>query len=334
MGIDSSPKKKPLIIAGNGPSIKELDYSLFPPEFEVFRCNQFYLEDKYYLGRHIQGVFYNPSVFNLQMNITKKLIHQQAYQIHRFYCNTYRKYQKFEVHYNNFDLIDSQQYLDRHYVGIRSTYHLLENSEFFFQPHALNVNFYDKWYTTGVLMPIIAIILGYTEIYLVGIDFYKSESYFYPSKILPTWEAHSEEIDMQGIQLAKQCADLYTLVPNSPLATILPLSPHKNALSQEEITRLELGATKSFEHENMVDMDIMEKLSQLEIAQGSQVKQIEYRRLLIQLLASYGITTDNGILQFFLDTYKLSKGLFNLLKNTRDRAALWKCLKSLSFKKR
>ncbi|EJB0361689.1 alpha-2,3 sialyltransferase, partial [Campylobacter jejuni] len=54
---------KKVIIAGNGPSLKKIDYSRLPNDFDVFRCNQFYFEDKYYLGKKCKAVFYNPSLF-------------------------------------------------------------------------------------------------------------------------------------------------------------------------------------------------------------------------------------------------------------------------------
>lgn len=56
---------KNVIIAGNGPSLKEIDYSRLPNDFDVFRCNQFYFEDKYYLGKKCKAVFYNPIFFFL-----------------------------------------------------------------------------------------------------------------------------------------------------------------------------------------------------------------------------------------------------------------------------
>ncbi|EOW2579722.1 alpha-2,3-sialyltransferase, partial [Campylobacter upsaliensis] len=40
---------KKAIIAGNAPSLKNIYYALLPQDYDVFRCNQFYLEDKYSL---------------------------------------------------------------------------------------------------------------------------------------------------------------------------------------------------------------------------------------------------------------------------------------------
>ena len=38
------------IVAGNGPSPAKIDYSRMPRGCAIFRANQFYLEDSYYLG--------------------------------------------------------------------------------------------------------------------------------------------------------------------------------------------------------------------------------------------------------------------------------------------
>ncbi|EAJ8474776.1 alpha-2,3 sialyltransferase, partial [Campylobacter upsaliensis] len=53
---------KKAIIAGNAPSLKNIDYTLLPQDYDVFRCNQFYLEDKYYLGKKLKAVFFNSCV--------------------------------------------------------------------------------------------------------------------------------------------------------------------------------------------------------------------------------------------------------------------------------
>ncbi|EMA0254919.1 alpha-2,3 sialyltransferase, partial [Campylobacter jejuni] len=71
---------KKVIIAGNGPSLKEIDYSRLPNDFDVFRCNQFYFEDKYYLGKKCKAVFYNTYIFFEQYYTLKHLIQNQEYE--------------------------------------------------------------------------------------------------------------------------------------------------------------------------------------------------------------------------------------------------------------
>lgn len=45
--------KKHAVVAGNAPSLAKINYSRLPLEFDAFRCNQFYFEDKYYLGKDL-----------------------------------------------------------------------------------------------------------------------------------------------------------------------------------------------------------------------------------------------------------------------------------------
>lgn len=322
--------RKPLIIAGNGPSVKDLDYSLFPPEFEVFRCNQFYLEDKYYLGKNVHGVFYNPKVFATQMKITGQLEKHGIYVFQDIYsCGVFHRHllEKPDGHAEEMNIAD---YLNAHYFGVRNSLELLETLEPFVKAHAHNCNFYNKWYTTGIMMLISAIALGYREIYLTGIDFYKSRNYLYPTKEPPTWESHSKEIDIQGLELAKQYAHLYTLVPSCALAQTLPLSPHKDALSCKEIARLGLGVTKSFKFSDVVDIDIQERLYQMGIEERPKeeepkiLEKFGRRQLLKRLFASMGIKSDNSIVRFCLDAYRILRGCCGLLKNPKARALLWK----------
>ncbi|EAJ6613117.1 alpha-2,3 sialyltransferase, partial [Campylobacter jejuni] len=80
---------KKVIIAGNGPSLKEIDYSRLPNDFDVFRCNQFYFEDKYYLGKKCKAVFYNPSLFFEQYYTLKHLIQNQEYETELIVCSNF-----------------------------------------------------------------------------------------------------------------------------------------------------------------------------------------------------------------------------------------------------
>lgn len=82
---------KKVIIAGNGPSLKEIDYSRLPNDFDVFRCNQFYFEDKYYLGKKCKAVFYTPNFFFEQYYTLKHLIQNQEYETELIMCSNYNQ---------------------------------------------------------------------------------------------------------------------------------------------------------------------------------------------------------------------------------------------------
>ncbi|MBT0881304.1 alpha-2,3-sialyltransferase, partial [Campylobacter sp. 2018MI27] len=70
-----------LIVAGNGPSLKNIDLNSMPKEYDVFRCNQFYCEDKYYLGKNIKLVMFNPMVIYSQLKTLNTLISKQEYHV-------------------------------------------------------------------------------------------------------------------------------------------------------------------------------------------------------------------------------------------------------------
>ncbi|EFP3399602.1 alpha-2,3 sialyltransferase, partial [Campylobacter jejuni] len=42
------------LVCGNGPSLKNIDYKRLPKQFDVFRCNQFYFEDRYFVGKDVK----------------------------------------------------------------------------------------------------------------------------------------------------------------------------------------------------------------------------------------------------------------------------------------
>ncbi|GMB93368.1 alpha-2,3-sialyltransferase [Helicobacter bizzozeronii] len=291
---------KPLIVAGNGPSIKNLDYSLFPPDFDVFRCNQFYFEDKYYLGKEVKGAFFTFGNFDLQMNTAHILHARGEYNFTNFYCSAGKRY--ICSHYTP---VCTQDFLDRRYVGVRATYNLFEKIEPFFSLYAAHGIFDDQWITSGVGMLICAIALGYQEIYLVGIDLYiDGPGYFYAHKSAyfespQDNPAHSKELDTKAIKLAQQYAQLYVLVPNTPLAQILPLSPHKNALSIETKERLKLGEAKPTDY--IGDVCFIP-------AHGGYKENIRW------LLFKHGMHADNFVFQSLRFGYHVCQDLYQFVR--------------------
>lgn len=81
-----------VIIAGNGPSLQSINYQRLPKKYDIFRCNQFYFEDKYYLGKNIKTAFliYTLSYSNItQLNnqYLINIINQiQTNNIEKLYC--------------------------------------------------------------------------------------------------------------------------------------------------------------------------------------------------------------------------------------------------------
>ena len=46
-------EEKSIIIAGNGPSLAHIDYRRMPKNAKILRLNNFFFEDKYYLGQNV-----------------------------------------------------------------------------------------------------------------------------------------------------------------------------------------------------------------------------------------------------------------------------------------
>ncbi|AFI04715.1 alpha-2,3-sialyltransferase [Helicobacter cetorum] len=298
--------RKPLIIAGNGPSIKDLDYSLFPKDFDVFRCNQFYFEDKYYLGKEVKGVFFNACVFDLQMKVAQSIVKNSEYHLEQIYCTHVGLYDYFNNHQQL-----TQEYLDRNYVGIRSTYSYLKDLEPFFALHSKYRNFYNQHFTSGIMMLIVAIALGYKEIYLCGIDFYENSlGHFYEEKsaLFPVHAdcQHSKSLDFQAIELAKNYAKIYALVPNSALAQILPLSSQKG-VSNEVKERLDLGKEKTQTTDYFKNIPNQEE----QVAPKSTLKST-----FIGALRKKGINESNFIFLLLKDSYYFLKGFLSLILET------------------
>ncbi|MBZ7963614.1 alpha-2,3-sialyltransferase [Campylobacter sp. 2457A] len=228
------------IICGNGPSLKEIDYKRLPKEYDVFRCNQFYFEDKYYLGKNIKYAFFNQGVFLEQYYTAKKLIENQEYFIENIICSTF-KIHKF---YDNFF-----QHFDTFFPECLLGYKILDSLKEFSSYIYFNEIYHDQRITSGIYMCAIAIALGYKNIYLTGIDFYKNKNinfntgeniYAYNldqkyniqailGDVKPSY-FHGKEIDLKALKFLekKYQVSFFSLNPDSILAKNFPLAPLVN----------------------------------------------------------------------------------------------------------
>lgn len=150
-----------VIVAGNGPSVKKINYKYFPYDYDVFRCNQFYLEDKYYLGKKVDLYFCNHSMKEVQEKTIKELINRNEYDIKYAITN-------FEP---NVEFSKINEYSDENIISKfdNQLYKMIYKSH---SVDGLRV-------TTGIHMLSVAYALGYKQIYLVGFDFYKEGNFSY-----------------------------------------------------------------------------------------------------------------------------------------------------------
>lgn len=221
------------IIAGNGPSLKKIDYKRLPNSYDLFRCNQFYFEESYFLGKKIKAAFFNPGAMFYQYYTAKHLQEKEEYQI---------------------DYIVSSEYgnpilytpnITEYFIEIINGYHefLVKNKKI---DSILRFNeFYNSIRTTsGVYMLLAAAVLGYKEIYITGIDFYQEDKYAFDIKknnllkVNPTFKndnpnknhEHSKEFDLKMMELIKNeyNLEIYTLSPNTILSELYPLAEETN----------------------------------------------------------------------------------------------------------
>ncbi|RDU71417.1 alpha-2,3-sialyltransferase [Helicobacter brantae] len=232
---------KPIIIAGNGPSLAQIDYSRLPKDFDVFRCNQFYFEPQYFLGKKIKGVFFNPFVLKEQFFTLHHLKERGEYEVEDVYCNITMGL--WDRQWSNGKPKNLEQELRYDFPSVKNTYPFLEQMSEFNALHKFYALYYEKRFTAGIIMLIVALAQGYKEIYLTGIDFYEAGGLSYAfdmggksnlAEKMPTFtqedfrdEVHEKNVDIEALKLALSLQDikLYSLAPQSTMSEIVPLAP-------------------------------------------------------------------------------------------------------------
>lgn len=156
------------VIAGNGPSLATMDYEYLPAEFDVFRCNQFYCESQYYLGKNIKYVFFNPHVMFEQWYTAAKLRANGDYNIEHIVCVT--------LPYLHREREGSNTGLPAIFPGLILSNEITDQDLLISQTLAFNELYENKRITAGVYMSLCAAILGYKKLFITGIDLYSGKS--------------------------------------------------------------------------------------------------------------------------------------------------------------
>lgn len=225
-----------VIIAGNGPSLKEIDYSRIPENAEVYRCNQFYFEDKYYLGKSVNRYFINPSVSLAQYFTKGHLQYSNQYNFEQvILSNLYpvgviRKYKGYSERLATFsDFTEGAEYFNE----IPAFYDFLKFKNLFFR----------KQITSGVFMCGHAVAVGHKKLFITGLDFYEGYKNLYAfdnyqTDNLKTLDVnmnkvsitHHKNTDVEALQFLvnEYGIEIYCLSPNSVLCEYFPLAPLTN----------------------------------------------------------------------------------------------------------
>lgn len=166
-GFDTT---RPLVIAGNGPSLLSLDYRQLPDNACVFRCNWFFLEDHYRFGRNVDAYFW--SVHNEGMlRGLEEAVRIGGYRIGAYFSpvvfkefsdeSTLCSKLSFSPAYNHWRIIAGNPTLAADMMA---------------RPLP----------TQGIQMVATALELGFRDIHLVGMDFYQDPHSRYAWQVPPS----------------------------------------------------------------------------------------------------------------------------------------------------
>ncbi|MBU1055286.1 MAG: hypothetical protein KKC46_15905 [Proteobacteria bacterium] len=222
---------RPLVIACSGPSVAEVDYYRIPGNPVIFRMNLFFLEQDYLFGKHVDAYFWA---------VYREVIQDELYDL------IIDKKYNVENYFYPMKLVDENR---SHRLEIDKIH------EKIFQPA------YDHWNlmstvpeiarimmvrpipTVGLQALATGLILGFKEIYIIGMDFYQSTDKRYgyeipdriKSKTSPMHfkvgyeqKAHSFENDTYVFSVLQRLfpeVKIYSLAPRSYLSELTGLSP-------------------------------------------------------------------------------------------------------------
>jgi hypothetical protein len=225
-GFDLS---RPLVIAGNGPSILQLDYRQIPENAYVFRCNWFFQEDHYRLGRRVDGYFW--SIHNEGM--MRAL--EAASRIGGYRIGAYFSPVAFEEFADSSTMCSKQSFLPLH-----NHWRIIAG-----QPDLAASMMMRPLPTQGMQMLATALELGFRDIYLVGIDFYQDPNSRYafeipeslagqwllPKDLKPGYESnHDIAVDLKMLEF---CLSSYPDLKISNLGRDNPLLLRSNVFHRE-----------------------------------------------------------------------------------------------------
>lgn len=241
----------PALIAGNAPSLAQIDYSRLPLKYDAFRCNQFYFEDKYFIGKDVKVACFADQALFAQIYTALLLNTRQEYHINSIFLNNKRDFGGENAEYEQnicrfLRTFRQERFINRVYDGAHSQY-IAEFLEWLI----LNQLYFYKHPTTGILLCAIAVALGHKEIYIAGIDFYRGNSAYafhslsqnlcrfdkYMENFIAsvkdsqyTESYHSTDFDLACLEFLdkKYGAKFYSLCPQSPLSNYIPLAPITN----------------------------------------------------------------------------------------------------------
>lgn len=243
-----------VVIAGNGPSLTAIDYRRLPEQFDVFRCNQFYFEDAHYLGQNVKAVFFNSSVFFEQFYTAMLLSERNEYRFEKIILSDYGNPLVTR------DTPTVEAVLPQITNGYKAYLSKLEAFDNYLR---FNELYRSQRPTAGVYMVAVAAAMGYKDIYLAGIDFYRGDKSQYAFdhqkdnivSLVPNFkedqshaEVHGENFELDALQFLMNHYGLrlFTVCPESPAADTFPLAPVQSE-GHFEVKKKAPGAIKDIQ---------------------------------------------------------------------------------------
>ena len=241
---------KKCVVSGNAPSLKEIDYKRLPFVYDLFRCNQFYLEDKYYLGNKIKATTFAIQMFFEQIYTMLQLNRKQEYNIESVFIPS--PYSIIPKNKRELELETLAKMFDNNVFIHNHNSKYYKNINTFIEFIKLQQIYFFKNPTSAILLCGIAVAMGYREIYLAGIDFYEGKTYAFDTlknniiTLMPEMQYHiaqeglekpkdaltyhSRQADLEALEFLQKHYNVcfYTLCPNSPMANYFPLAPITN----------------------------------------------------------------------------------------------------------
>lgn len=224
---------KPIVIAGNGPSLAEINYRRLPKNFDTCRVNQFFFEEKYYLGRDVTYYLGAVDYIDILFYSLYTTVLNGEYNLGACYSGLYADDPRMARHPN-----------------FKPGYSIVQENPLFRNFLCYYELYYKKWLNSGTLAIFLAIQQGYKEIYIAGIDFYQNgRNYAFDYSLKPVYQevikknppesvadyqgkgatqvVHSIDMEKQALQLVASLegVNLYSVCDTSSVNEIIPLGP-------------------------------------------------------------------------------------------------------------
>ena len=292
-----------IVIAGNGHSYVNINYKCLPKDFHTMRVNNFYFEDKYYLGKNV--------TYYLCRNYLLK--NQYFNIVHLQNNNEYITSNVFPM--LNIDDTSIIPALSNFIITDKFFELLKQHSPLIYNYLVYYNNYHREYITLGLIGVLLAICLGYKTIYITGIDFYPDVKKPYPFQIgtqfvsirkkhfdnytdeIPmTTEFHTAQIEESVIILIKKHhpdVELLSISEETDMNTLIPMAPEINNTPYKPIVKPK-DALKDWlllpEYENNSNLSKKQKLKSFFIKKG--------------LKDEYDTLVNNKFLRFLFKIYK------------------------------